>query len=53
MSGPYGTVDALWLWELLNRKFPAGGPFRPTDEQLMTLLDELDEMKSRQKRIKF
>lgn len=53
MSGPYGVPETLWLWELLNRKFPKGSPFRPTEQQLMALLDELDEFKAQQKRLKF
>ncbi len=56
MSGPYGILEVLWLWKLLNRKFPKGSPFRPTEQQLMTLLDELDELdefKAQQKSLKF
>lgn len=49
----YGKVDVLWLWELLNRRFPKGSPFRPTEEQLTALLDELDEFKAQQKSLRF
>lgn len=51
MSGPYGVPETLWLWELLNRKWPRGSPVRPTDAQVIALIDELDEFKAQQKKL--